>query len=157
MELAEQDPYQFQSWALGKVGARQAGEIKKGADHGIDGRLYFHDERGGKTRQIIFSVKSGNLKMDYVRALRGVIERENAEIGAFISMKPFSGPMRAEAAKAGFYHSPWGTTHPHLQLLTIEEILSGKKVDYPQSRANVTFKKAPKAAQITPTPVLPFD
>ena len=39
------DPYQFQWWALGLVGARPA-EQKKGADKGIDGRLYFHDERG---------------------------------------------------------------------------------------------------------------
>jgi site-specific DNA-methyltransferase (adenine-specific) len=156
MELAERDPYQFQSWALGKVGARQGGEIKKGADHGIDGRLFFHDERGGKTRQIIFSVKSGNLKMDYLRALRGVIEREKAEIGVFISMKPFSGPMRAEAAKAGFYHSTWGTTHPRLQLLTIEEILDGERIDYPPSRANITFKRAPKAAHEPENQTLPF-
>ncbi|MCK4790711.1 MAG: hypothetical protein KAV87_43650, partial [Desulfobacteraceae bacterium] len=41
--LAEQDPYQFQWWALGLVGARPV-EQKKGADKGIDGRLYFHDE-----------------------------------------------------------------------------------------------------------------
>lgn len=156
-KLAEKDPYQFQSWALGKVGARQGGEVKKGADHGIDGRLYFHDERGGKTRQIIFSVKSGNLKMDDVRALRGVIEREKAEIGVLISMKPFSATMRAGAAKGGFYQSPWGTTHPHLQLLTIDEILNGKKVDYPPSRANVTFKKAPKVSNSVTNVGLPFD
>jgi site-specific DNA-methyltransferase (adenine-specific) len=102
-------------------------------------------------------VKSGHLKMDYLRALRGVIEQETAEIGVLISMKSFSGPMRAEAAKAGFYHSPWGTAHPHLQLLTIEEILNGKEVDYPPSRANVTFKKAPKVPHTTVTPALPFD
>ncbi|NIV32505.1 MAG: hypothetical protein GWN58_24615, partial [Anaerolineae bacterium] len=41
--LAEQDPYQFQWWALGLVGARPV-EQKKGSDKGIDGRLYFHDE-----------------------------------------------------------------------------------------------------------------
>jgi site-specific DNA-methyltransferase (adenine-specific) len=41
--LAKDEPYQFQSWALGLVGARPAGAIKKGADKGIDGRLYFHD------------------------------------------------------------------------------------------------------------------
>jgi DNA modification methylase len=47
--LAEQDKFQFQWWALGLVGARPA-EQKKGADKGIDGRLYFHDEpQGGKT------------------------------------------------------------------------------------------------------------
>ena len=52
--LAKEDPYQFQWWALGLVGARPV-EQKKGADQGIDGRKYFHDEgRGGKTKQIIF-------------------------------------------------------------------------------------------------------
>ena len=50
-ELAGQDAYQFQWWALGHVGARRA-EQKKGSDQGIDGRLYFHDEgEGGKTKQ----------------------------------------------------------------------------------------------------------
>jgi DNA modification methylase len=52
MQLAKDDPYQFQSWALGKLGARQAGEIKKGADKGIDGRLYFHDDiKTARTKQ----------------------------------------------------------------------------------------------------------
>ncbi|OHB55380.1 MAG: DNA methylase, partial [Planctomycetes bacterium RBG_13_44_8b] len=56
--LAEYDPYQFQWWALGLVGARPI-EEKKGADRGIDGRLYFHDEtdsKKGKTKQIMLSV-----------------------------------------------------------------------------------------------------
>ena len=41
-QLARDDPYQFQWWALGLVGARPV-EQKKGADHGIDGRIYFHE------------------------------------------------------------------------------------------------------------------
>jgi len=54
--LATADPYQFQWWALGLVGARPA-EKKKGADKGIDGRLYFHDDGArGKTKQVILSV-----------------------------------------------------------------------------------------------------
>ena len=36
-------PYQFQWWALGLVNARPV-EQKKGADKGIDGRIFFHDE-----------------------------------------------------------------------------------------------------------------
>ena len=39
--LARDDPYQFQWWALGWVGARPV-EERKGADRGIDGRIYFH-------------------------------------------------------------------------------------------------------------------
>jgi adenine specific DNA methylase Mod len=53
-DLAVSDPYQFQWWALGLVGARPA-EGKKGADKGIDGRIYFH-EGDGSTRQVILSV-----------------------------------------------------------------------------------------------------
>ena len=53
--------------------------------------------------------------------------------------------MKAEAAGAGFYDSPWGTKHPRLQILTIAELLAGKGIDMPPSRDMRTFKKAPKA------------
>lgn len=78
VQLAKDDPYQFQWWALGQVGARRS-EQRKGSDQGIDGRLYFHDEgEGGRTKQIILSVKSGHVSVKDVRDLRGVIEREKA-------------------------------------------------------------------------------
>jgi len=146
--LAENDPYQFQWWALGLVGARPV-EQKKGADKGIDGRLYFHDEAHNakaKTKQIIISVKSGHVSVSHLRDLRGVVEREKARIGVLISVEKPTKPMRTEAASAGFYKSPWGKSHPVLQILTIEELLSGKQIDYPHSEGvNVTFNKAPKA------------
>jgi site-specific DNA-methyltransferase (adenine-specific) len=142
--LAQQDPYQFQWWALGLVGARPI-EQKKGADKGIDGRLYFHDDRAsGQTKQIIFSVKAGHTSVPHVRDLRGVIEREKAQIGVLITMEEPTRPMRTEATGAGFYASPWGTRHPRLQILTIEELLNGKSVDRPPHEGNVTFKRAPK-------------
>ena len=139
--LAAVDPYQFQWWALGLVGARPV-EQKKGADKGIDGRLYFHDEPK-KTKQIVFSVKAGHTSAPHVRDLIGVLNREKAEIGVLISLQNPTQPMRAEAASAGFYQAPWGRKCPKVQLLTIADLLSGKTVDYP--RENVTFKKAPKA------------
>ncbi len=143
--LAEQDKYQFQWWALGLVGARPI-EQKKGADKGIDGRLYFHDEAKGKTKQVILSVKAGGLTVSQLRDLRGVLDREQAEIGVLISMEDPTGPMRKEAASAGYYHSPgWGTSHPKIQLLTVAELLGGKGIDYPSRFGNVTFKRAPKA------------
>ncbi len=141
--LAQQDPYQFQWWALGLVGARQA-EGKKGADKGIDGRLYFHDDPGGKTKQVIFSVKAGKTNVSHVRDLRGVVERENAEIGVLISMHPNTKPMRAEAVAAGTYESSWGK-HPKIQLLTVSELLEGKRIDIPQlTGGNLTYRKAKK-------------
>ena len=111
--LAAEDPYQFQFWALGLVGARPT-EQKKGSDQGIDGRLYFHDEgEGGKTKQVILQVKAGHTNVAHVRDLRGVVEREQAEIGVLITMQEPTQPMRAEAAGAGFYHSPgWNKDWP---------------------------------------------
>ncbi len=158
--LAEQDPYQFQWWALGLVGARPV-EQKKGADKGIDGRLYFHDDAQGQTKQVIFSVKAGrNISVSMVRDLGHVVSRENAQIGVLISMEEPTKPMVTEAAGAGFYHSPgWNTDYPRLQLLTIADLLSGKKVDMPPiGQVNATFKKAPRArAAAVSTVPMPLD
>ncbi len=137
--LAEQDKYQFQWWALGLVGARPV-EQKKGADKGIDGRIYFHEKDGDPTKQVIISVKGGGLAAHMVCDLRGVIERKNAEIGLLISMEAPTKLMRTEAATAGFYESPiWGH-FPRLQILTIEELLDGKRLEMPPiAQTSTTF------------------
>lgn len=145
--LAQQDPYQFQWWALGLVGARPV-EQKKGADKGIDGRLYFFVE--GKAEQIMFSVKAGNITSAHVRDLHGVVDREKAAIGVLISLNTPTQQMKSEAADAGFYTSRelGSPKYPRIQLLTIEELLNGKRVECPHSasrRDTLTFKKAPKA------------
>jgi hypothetical protein len=146
-ELAASDPFQFQAWALGLVGARLASSAKKGGDKGIDGRLYFHDGgAAGDTKQIVFSVKAGHLLPTYLRDLRGVIDREDAQIGVLLSFETSSAGMRAEAASAGFYTSPWGTDHSRLQLLTVGELLEGRQVDYPHFTGGAaTFRRAQRA------------
>ncbi len=143
--LAQQDPYQFQFWALGLVGARPV-EEKRGADRGIDGRLYFHDEKDTrKTKQIILQVKSGHVGVKDVRELIAVVEREKARMGALISLQEPTKPMRTEAAAAGFYESPWWERKfPRIQLLTVGGILRGKRLEYPP-RTSATFRKGPKA------------
>lgn len=144
-QLADDDKYQFQYWALGLVGARPL-EEKKGADKGIDGRLYFNDSAdAAETKQVIFSVKGGHVTVPQIRDLRGVIERDKAAIGAFLCIEKPTKPMLAEAADAGFYTSPQNTRHPRLQIPTIEELLEGKQLDMPAWRELRTFKKAPKA------------
>ncbi len=147
-QLATEDRYQFESWALGLVGARQT-EKKKGADRGIDGRLYFNDGTvDSSTRQIVISVKSGNVGVSFIRDLRGVLDREEADLGALITLKPPTKPMLAEAAEAGFYHPPHDPEkrYPRIQILTIEDLLEGKRIDCPYVyTASATFKRAPKA------------
>lgn len=142
--LAEQDKYQFQWWALGLVGARPADQ-KKGADHGVDGRLYFHDDASGKTKQVVLSVKGGqHVSVSHIRDLKGVLDRDKAEIGVYISLEEATKPMRAEAAQAGFYQSDiWNRDYPKVQILTIAELLDGKQIDMPPiQQVNQTFRRA---------------
>jgi hypothetical protein len=146
--LADQDKYQFQWWALGLVSARPV-EQKKGADHGIDGKILFRDDLNSpKPEQIILQVKGGKTGVKDVRDLRGVVEREKAAIGVLISLQPPTRDMLAEAASAGFYeHKMNRQQYPRIQLRTVKELMDGKNIERPSNVAAVdeTFKKAPKA------------
>jgi site-specific DNA-methyltransferase (adenine-specific) len=146
--LASQDRYQFQWWALGLVGACPVpSERKKGSDKGIDGRLYFHDDPQAKqARQVIFSVTSGKIVPRDLRELGYVVEENKAAFGVFITLDHPSRDMRTLAADAGFYDSPFaGAKCPRLQILTIDELCNGKKVQMPPHLEAVAFKRAPKA------------
>ena len=129
-ELAKQNRYQFQWWALSLIGARPYGDKKKGADTGIDGYYYFND--GGATKKAIVSVKSGNVTVSQVRDLNAVVERERASMGFFITLEQPTKPMYEEAVKKGFYKDSLGNKYPKVQILTIEEILNGKEPETPQ-------------------------
>lgn len=143
--LAKDDPFQFQAWALGLVGARVATSDKRGGDKGVDGRLYFHDSLAGPSRQIVFSVKAGHLVPAYVRELDTVRRQQGADIGVLISFEAPTAGMRGEAAGLGFYDSPWGR-HPRIQLRTVGELLTGTGIDYPHvAGANVTHRRAASA------------
>lgn len=146
--LAEEDKYLFQWWALGLVGARPV-EQKKGADHGIDGKILFRDDpKAAKPEQIIIQVKGGKTGVKDVRDLRGVLDREKAAIGVLISLQGSTGPMEAEAASVGFYeHKTNKQKFPRLQLRTVKELMDGKGIERPSSAAAIeeTFKKAPES------------
>ncbi|HMS11380.1 MAG TPA: hypothetical protein PKE66_17955 [Pyrinomonadaceae bacterium] len=52
----------------------------------------------------------------------------------------FRSNIRLAAAK-GFYHSPgWNKDYPRLQIVTVEDLLSGKQIEMPPSQ--MTFKQA---------------
>ncbi len=145
-KLAEDDKFQFEAWALSMVGARPSGQVRRGADKGIDGRLFFHDDSSGQSKQIILSVKGGHVEHSHIRDLRGVLDREEAQIGVLITLEQPSKPMLREAASAGFYTSSSiaDSAFPRIQILTIEEMLAGSSIAFPRMH-QVTFKQAPRA------------
>ena len=95
-----------------KIGGQPYGDKKKGADTGIDGYLYYMDEKD-KIKKAIISVKGGkNANVSMIRDLGHVIDREKSDIGIFISLEKPTRPMLEEAAMKGFYHSPLGKDYP---------------------------------------------
>ena len=148
-QLAAENKYQFQWWALGLVGARPV-EQKKGADGGVDGKILFrdHPDPKEKPQAIVFSVKGGHLKLDDVRALDSVVTKNGAALGVLISIEEPTKPMRQWAANTGSYVSAFnGQQYPRLQLRTIEQLMAGVAIERPSGNVSTdeTFKKAPKA------------
>ena len=92
LQLAEDDRYQFQWWALSLIKARPLGgqsgsrRGKKGSDKGIDNVIAFIDDKNGKPKRILVQVKSGKVKSGDIRDLRGAVEREEAAMGIFITL-----------------------------------------------------------------------
>ncbi len=133
-ELARQNKYEFQWWAVSKIGGQPYGDKKKGADTGIDGYLYFTDYTTdkNKVKKAIISVKAGGqVHSSMIRDLGHVIDREKADFGIFITLEKPTEPMVKESATKGFYSSQSGNNYPRIQILTVEDIMQGKKPNTP--------------------------
>ena len=78
-----------------------------------------------------------------IRDLRGVIEREGAEIGIFLTLTDPKKTMVAEAAAAGQFEMEGFAPVPRLQIVTVEEAmrLRDRAVRLP-ARRDDAFKRA---------------
>ena len=145
-DLAQRDKYQFQWWACSLVNAQPYQGKKKGADSGIDGLIFFQDDKSG-AKKIVVSVKGGeNVGVPMIRDLGHVIDREKASIGLFLTLTDPTSPMTKEAVTAGYYESPAGASFPKIQILTIKGLLDGsERPRYPDlMQGGLMFKKAKK-------------
>ena len=132
-ELFNKDPSTFQNWFVERVGGFPM--TKKGADRGIDGRIYFETRAGLK--EMMIQVKGGRtVRPTDIRDLRGVLEREdNAEMAGFLSIAPPSKAMLSEAAEAGTFEYG-GVQYPRIQFLTTADVLVDKREFLMPTRIN---------------------
>jgi len=127
---------EFEKWAILTYTDNQAKiNDKKGSDKGIDGTAY---TVGGIA---LFSVKSGNVSVKDVRDLRGVMDREGAVAGVLLTLEEPTKPMLQEAAALGHVDDMPGLSMPRktpkLQIVTIQEILDGARMNLPLPEAVV--------------------
>lgn len=148
-DLAIRDKYQFQWWAVSLIDAQPFAGKKKGADGGIDGLIYFRSFPRTTERAIV-SVKGGGVSVPMICDLKGVLDRENAPIGVFLTLVQPTKPMETEAASAGFY--TLGERHyPRLQIITIEQALNGARPAIPLIDTGAAFKRAARESGQQPS------
>ncbi len=140
---------EFEKWAVLTYSANQARiNEKKGADAGIDGIAFFllDKDRNGKA---IFQVKSGGANRATLATLNSDRQREGAEFGILITLDEPTKSMRDEVGAAGkFKHPLLEREDDRLQIVTVEDILAGKRLDLPMARKDaVKSAKAEDAAQ----------
>lgn len=140
--LAHKSRTQFELWALGLVGARSVGE----RDGGVDGVIEFQEEAKNWAR-IAVQVKSGAINPGLIRDLEGVLANKNYAMGIFITLNLPTTGMIDEARKAGCYHHPFiNLDYPKIQILTIEELLQGKKPEMPPTKVEA-LPKTPRISK----------
>lgn len=136
---------EFEKWAVLTYSRNQARiNEKKGADAGIDGIAYFLIDKDSNGKAI-FQIKSGNSNRATLATLNSDRLREKAEFGFLITMDLPTKAMRDEIAAAGKYKHPMlAREDDRLQVITVAEILQGKRLDLPMARADAV--KAAAAA-----------
>jgi len=132
-DLWKRNPYQFQKWAVEEVEGFVTN--KQSADGGIDGRLYFALPNVKSLQSMVIEVKGGqNVKVNDLRALKGVLNRDPAELAGLIIMDPLGEikerNFRTEMASAGFLEVG-GKNYPRVQMLTVDDILAGTRFQTP--------------------------
>ena len=139
-DLWQRDPYHFQKWAVeeieGFVTTRRTG------DGGVDGRLYFALPNVKDLQSMAIEVKGGHdVSIRDLRALRGVLENDDALLAGLIIMDKM-GDRKTQnfqrfMAEAGDM-DVLGMKYPRMQMLTVPEILDGKRFHAPGAVARGT-------------------
>ena len=132
-DLWQRDKYHFQKWAVEEVEGFVT--TRRTADGGVDGRLYFSIPGQRDLQSMVIEVKGGkNVSIADLRALSGVMEGGTAKMGGLIIMEPLGDVKKRNfnrfMAQSGDLEIG-GKPYARLQMLTVEEILAGKRFDTP--------------------------
>jgi DNA modification methylase len=148
--LFEQDPHQFQLWAITLVDGQPRDGGKRGADKGVDGIVYYQDD-ARTIEQALISVKGGeNIHATHVRDLVGAMNNNQAKLGLFVTLHKPTSAMLEVAREAGSVDAG-GKLRPRVQIRTIEQLLDGRKPSMPPVHDIISAAAAARRLRL-PTP-----
>jgi len=128
--LFDRNPFDFERWAVSRVGAQP--NEKQVGDRGIDGVARF-PLGGSDFARVLVSVKGArSLNPSMVRDLGGTVEAQEATLGVLITQHETHNGMLDAVHHGGVYtHPATGEQFPRLQVITIAELLAGKRPSMP--------------------------
>jgi DNA modification methylase len=131
LALFSRSPFDFERWAVSLVNGEP--NQKQVGDKGIDGVARFPLGGRGNFGRALISVKGGRqLNPSMVRDLGGTVATQKAEMGVLITNGPATRGMTDEANHAGSYKHPhYDQTYPRIQIITVNDLLSGRKPSMP--------------------------
>lgn len=137
--------FKFQDWII-EVMLGGISNTRKAGDGGFDGYITFQKSEKEKG-VILIEVKSGGAGVAQVRSFITTIQQQKADMGVFVCFDQYvSNQMLLLARQQGHFMEDELHKPPlKVQILTVEEILQGETINFPQIRfEQTTFKKATK-------------
>ena len=132
-DLWERDKYHFQKWAVEQVEGFVT--TKRTTDGGIDGRVYFAVPGEQDLQSMVVEVKGGShVNVTNWRSLKAVLSRDEALLAGLIVLEPLGEARIRNFSREAMDLEPLsvlGIDYPRMQILTVEEILDGKRFNTP--------------------------
>ncbi len=152
--LFDEDPHDFQLWALTMVDGQPRDGGKRGADRGVDGLIYYQDD-AKMILPTIVSVKGGrNIHADIIRDLVGTMHSQDAKLGVLVSLHEPTRAMTRAARDAGSVEA-FNKLRPRVQILTIKDLFLGKKPNLPPVHDIISAAAASRRASARRVPKPP--
>ena len=113
--------HDFSNWAVTRLGLKPTRDVGDGGLDGVGHVTLWNTEQMKETdARILAEVKTGRPTIAQVRAFCRVMNKNNAEVGIFITLERISPGMRQEAETMGrFEHNR--QTYPRLQFWQIDD------------------------------------
>ncbi len=136
-ELAQANPFEFEKWACGEVGAQglfhNPGD--RGADGGVDGVIPFYhndnwfDQRVPEKTFAVVQVKGGKVTPDSVKALSTTVRESGGKCGVMICFDRYMQTVENNREKGRVKHMQGDFNF--IQGLSVESLIKGKMPNIP--------------------------
>ncbi|MCX7735611.1 MAG: DNA methyltransferase [Candidatus Kapabacteria bacterium] len=141
LALSDKGRVKFQDWIIEFV-IGGVSNPKKVADKGFDGYFTFSKSTDGKIKgTAIIEVKSGNTNIAALRSFIETVNQQKADMGIFVCFEEFA--TKGMLSTANSQGKVQGFNNPKIQILTVEELLSGKLPSIP-GRSQMTHFESSK-------------